>query len=105
MTDPFVHIVFFWLKEPGNAVHRHDFEASITRFLTDSLYAGSWHIGTPAATSRPVIDSSYTYSLVVTFSTPERQEQYQSEPAHLKFIAESSQLWERVQVYDTISLT
>jgi hypothetical protein len=102
MTDPFIHVVFFWLKEPQNAEHLRMFSESIHRFLENSQHAASWHIGTPAPTSRPVIDSTYTYSLIVTFASSEKQDHYQTEPAHLKFIEESSMLWERVQVYDSI---
>lgn len=104
MTDPFIHTVLFWLKEPQNPQHRRDFEASITRFLNNSEHAGSWHVGTPAGTSRPVIDSSYTYCLMVTFASASKHDLYQTEPAHLKFIDESGKLWERVQIYDSISL-
>lgn len=104
MTDPFIHIVFFWLKEPGNAEHRQNFETSLNRFVTHSQYAGSWHIGKPAGTDRGVVDNSYTYSLIVTFPSSGKHDLYQSEPAHLQFIEESAHLWERVQVYDTLSV-
>ncbi len=96
-------MVFFWLHEPDNQEHRATFEASIKRFLTDSAYAGSWHVGTPAGSDRPVVDSSYTYCLVVTFASREMHDLYQSEPPHLRFIAESSALWQRVQVYDSVT--
>jgi hypothetical protein len=104
MNDPFIHTVFFWLREPQNAAHRKEFEASIKTFLNSSEFAGSWHVGTPAGTGRTVVDNSYTYCLVVTFSSAVRQDSYQSEPAHLKFIEEAGHLWERVQVYDSIAL-
>lgn len=104
MTDPFIHVVYFWLREPENAGHRQQFEASIRLFLTDSEYVGSWHIGTPAGTDRKVVDNSYTYCLIATFSSAARHDLYQTEPAHLKFIREAGSLWERVQVYDSISL-
>jgi len=104
MTDPFIHMVFFWLREPQNAAHRQLFETSIHRFLNDSAHSGSWHVGTPAGTGRAVVDNSYTYCLIVTFSTAGKQDLYQTEPAHLKFIEEASYLWERVQVYDSITI-
>ncbi|MCX6226503.1 MAG: Dabb family protein [Bacteroidia bacterium] len=104
MSDSFIHTVFFWLREPQNDAHRQEFEASIKRFLTGSEFAGSWHVGTPAGTGRTVVDNSYTYCLVVTFSSAANQDRYQTEPAHLKFIEEAGPLWERVQVYDSIAL-
>lgn len=103
MTDPFLHIVFFWLHEPANEQHRQAFEAAISTFLTNSVHAGDWHVGIPAGTDRPVVDNSWTYSLTVTFSSPEKQSLYQKEEAHLTFIAEAGHLWSKVQVYDTLS--
>jgi hypothetical protein len=103
ISNPFVHIVFFWLKEPGNDQHRKQFEECIHRFLNNSQYASSWHVGTPAGTVRPVVDNSWTYSLMVTFESAEKQDWYQAEPAHLRFIEEAGPLWERVQVYDTLA--
>lgn len=104
MTDPFIHVVFFWLKEPQNSAHRQKFEISITKFMNHSQYAGSWHIGIPAGTDRLVVDNSYTYSLIVTFPSPASHDEYQAEPAHMTFIDECHELWDRVQVYDTTSI-
>lgn len=104
MKEPFVHAVYFWLKEPENQEARKKFEASIKAFIQQSAYVRSSHIGTPAPTSRPVIDSSYSYSLVVTFDSKEDQDKYQDEPVHLKFIEECKDLWEKVVVYDSIKL-
>ena len=104
MNDQFLHTVFFWFKDPGNVSHHKMFEASILRFMNDSQFASSWHVGTPAPTNRKVVDNSYTYCLAVTFETPELQDKYQSEPAHLKFIDESQHFWDRVLVYDSIPI-
>jgi hypothetical protein len=102
MTGSFVHVVFFWLREPQNAGHREQFEASINRFLKASRHAGEWHVGIPAGTDRKVVDNSYTYSLLVNFTSAAEQDLYQTEPAHHTFIEEAGHLWERVQVYDTL---
>ena len=104
MKEPFVHAVYFWLKEPENQEARKKFEASLKNFIKQSAYVRSSHVGTPAPTSRPVIDSSYSYSLVVTFDSKEDQDKYQDEPVHLKFIEECKDLWEKVVVYDSIAL-
>lgn len=104
MKEPFVHAVYFWLKEPENQEARKKFEASIKSFIQQSAYVRSSHIGTPAPTRRPVIDSSYSYSLVVTFDSKEDQDKYQDEPVHLKFIEECKDLWEKVVVYDSVEL-
>lgn len=104
MKEPFVHVVFFWLKEPENQEARQKFETSLKTFISKSSYVQSTHIGTPADTNRPVIDRSYTYCLIATFTSKEEQDKYQVEPVHLKFIEESKDLWEKVVVYDSIKM-
>lgn len=104
MSDYFKHTVFFWLKEPENQSDRKAFEASLNKFVNISTYIQSKHIGIPASTDREVIDSSYTYCLSLGFSSKENQDKYQEEPAHKVFIEESSKLWEKVVVYDSIAI-
>lgn len=100
----FTHVVYFWLNNPDSPDDRRDFEASITKFMKESEYAGTRFIGIPAGTPREVVDNSYSYSLILTFPSREAQDQYQKEPAHLKFIEEASHLWEKVQVYDSVGI-
>ena len=97
----FAHIVFFWLKNANDADDRVAFEASLTKFINNSSFIQTKHVGTPAATDREVIDSSYTYCLSLTFSNKSDQDQYQEEPAHNLFIEECADLWEKVIVYDS----
>ena len=104
MRDFFKHTVFFWLKEPNNPSKKEAFETSLNKFIDSSEYIQTKHIGTPASTNRGVIDSSYTYCLSLGFSSKEKQDKYQDEPAHKVFIEESSGLWGRVVVYDSISI-
>ena len=96
-------MVFFWLKEPQNAEARKAFEASLEKFIKNSPYITAMHVGTPADTDRPVIDNTYTYSLVLSFASKKEQDQYQDEPAHKLFIKESENLWEKVLVYDSVN--
>lgn len=97
----FAHVVYFWLKNPDNQEDRKAFEASLTNFINNSEFIRTKHLGTPAATSRGVIDNTYTYCLLLTFDNKEMQDKYQVEEGHLKFIAESENLWEKVIVYDS----
>ncbi|WP_244299772.1 Dabb family protein [Aquimarina algiphila] len=97
----FVHTVYFWLNNPDSKEDRMAFETSLKKFLNTSKYAKTNFIGTPPSASRDVVDGSFTYSLLVTFSSAEAQEQYQKEEAHLLFIKESSNLWKKVIVYDS----
>lgn len=100
----FTHVVYFWLNNPDNKQDRSDFETSLKKFLNNSKYAQTKFIGIPADTPREVVDNTYTYSLILSFSSKENQEKYQKEQAHLDFIKEASHLWKRVQVYDSVGL-
>lgn len=97
----FVHTVYFWLKDADSQTAK------------DSLYAGlqvlssigqirEAYIGVPAATRRPVIDHTYSYSVTFVFKNKANQDVYQEHPVHQKFIADCAHLWERVQVYDAV---
>ena len=97
----FAHIVFFWLKEKDNKEDQRAFEASLTKFLKSSKYIKTMHVGRPAATNREVIDNTYSYCLSLTFADKKDQDAYQDEEVHKIFIEESSNLWERVVVYDS----
>lgn len=100
----FIHAVYFWLKNPDDQAQRQQFLAELTKFIDNTDVIVSQHIGTPAPTRRPVIDSSYTYSLILTFKTAQDQDIYQEHPLHKTFIDNAQHLWERVQVYDSILL-
>ena len=103
--DPsYVHVVYFWLKDPANRDDRKALEASLHKFMQNSKYAKTKFIGIPPKASRDVVDDSFAYNLVLTFGSAEEQELYQNEEAHLLFIEESQDLWERVVVYDANGL-
>lgn len=102
--DNFVHTVLFWLKNPDTIEDRIAFETSVKKFIKNSLYVQASHVGIPAGTNRPVVDSSYTYALTVTFNSTEDHDKYQVEPAHKLFIEESKALWEKVLIYDAIDI-
>jgi hypothetical protein len=104
--DPtFVHTVYFWLKDPESIQDRAAIEVSLKKFMKNSKYAKTKFVGTPPKATRDVVDDSFTYTLVLTFSSAEEQENYQNEAAHLTFIEESQDLWEKVLVYDSMSIT
>jgi hypothetical protein len=105
MTDKntFIHHVYFWLKNPLSNEDRSSLVEGLKKLsLVDTIK--TFHIGVPAATSRDVIDSSYAVSWLLMFNNKEDQDSYQTDPIHLKFIAECAHLWSKVVVYDTISL-
>jgi len=63
------------------------------------------HIGVPAETEkRPVVDSSYAVSELIFFDDLAGQKAYQEHPVHKKFAADYAHLWERVIVYDAMTV-
>lgn len=104
LDENFTHVVYFWLHNPDNIDDRKSFEKSLNKFLESSKYAKTKFIGIPAKTPREVVDNSYTYSIILSFSSKEEQDKYQNEPAHLLFIKESEHLWDKVQVYDSVGV-
>ncbi|MBX2843347.1 MAG: Dabb family protein [Flammeovirgaceae bacterium] len=99
----FIHHVFFWFKEPDNKEKNDAFLKSLTSFLDEVDEIMASHVGLPANTPREVVDNSYTVSLIVTFKDKAAHDAYQEHPSHKKFIKESSDIWEKVQIYDVIS--
>ena len=103
MKGEFAHVVLFWLKNPDNQQERKKFESSLETFIKNSEYVKSMHFGSPANTDRPVIDKTYTYCMILTFTSKEKQDKYQDEQGHKKFISESEDLWKKVVVFDSVN--
>ncbi|KPM31178.1 Stress responsive alpha-beta barrel domain-containing protein [Croceitalea dokdonensis DOKDO 023] len=103
--DPtFAHTVYFWFKHPDSQKDGQLFEASLQRFMANSKYAKTKYVGKPPKAVRDVVDDTFTYCLIVTFESAEAQQKYQDEPAHLAFVDECKDLWEKVIVYDSKGL-
>ena len=101
MEGNFLHVVFFWLKKEDEKT-RKTFLKELRKFIDHVDMIRSQHIGTPADTDRPVIDNTYTYSLILSFDSKKEHDEYQEHPLHKDFIANASSLWEKVQVYDSV---
>lgn len=99
----FIHHVFFWLKDPSDMNIRARFEKAARELIKVETII-DYHIGVPASTSRDVIDASYTYSILTTYKNKEDQDIYQIHPRHLKFIEDCQELWNKVVVYDSVSV-
>jgi hypothetical protein len=97
----FVHTVFFWLKNPSSQTDQDALEAGLTELAKIDLIKTAY-VGKPAPTDRPVIDSSYSFSITFVFDNAADQDAYQTHPDHYVFIDNCSALWERVQVYDAV---
>lgn len=96
------HLVFFWLKNPENENDCNEFEKAIGKLLKTCVYAKNSNLGKPATTiNRPVVDTSYSYCLNITFKNIEEHDNYQSDTTHRLFIAEAKHLWKEVLIYDS----
>ncbi len=95
----FVHTVFFWLKEKDNESHQNQLKEGLIK-LSQILEIKEAYIGKPAETDRPVIDSSYSFSVTFIFDNKKDQDVYQEHPDHHVFIAGCSHLWDSVKVFD-----
>lgn len=99
-----VHHVFFWLKNPDSAEDATKLIEGIET-LSKIKSLRMFQIGLPANTpSRPVIDTTYNVSLLTSFDDVAGHNQYQDHPIHLKFVETYSNLWEKVVVYDSMSI-
>src|SRR4051794_36708065 len=97
----FIHHVFFWLNNPASKEDINALTAGLKK-LSRAKTIRKFHIGTPASTSRDVIESSYSVSWFLLFDNKEDQDRYQVDPIHLNFVKECSHLWSKVVVYDTV---
>lgn len=98
------HHVFFWLKNSGSVTDRNQLIAGL-HTLKQIKSVVAIHIGVPASTiKREVVDSSYDVSELLFFEDVDGQDQYQVDLIHVKFVNDYSHLWEKVVVYDSISV-
>ncbi len=99
----FVHHVFFWMKEGLTEADYKTFEESVSTLLTiEHVKMGD--VGRRASTNRPVIERSYSYSLLLVFADQAAHDAYQPHPVHKAFVERCSHLWDRVLIYDSESV-
>ena len=97
----FIHHVYFYLKNKNNAQDEAKLMEGLKK-LAKVPTIQYVHIGTPAATNRPVIVKDYAISWMCFFKNIIEEEIYQTDPIHLEFIKDYSHLWEKVVVYDSL---
>jgi hypothetical protein len=98
---PFIHHVYFWLKNPSSTADRDQLVEGLKK-LAKVPEIKQHYIGFPASTNRSVIERGYAVSWLLFFKDLDSEEVYQKHPIHLKFIADYGHLWEKVVVYDSI---
>lgn len=102
-TSLFLHMVYFWLKEPGNQEHAAQLALGCRTHLAKIPGVQRLEVGFPAGTDRDVVDNSYGVALLVELTDSTAHDVYQEHPDHLTFIEECSHLWSHVRVYDAIT--
>ncbi|MGY4386579.1 hypothetical protein ACVWYN_003634 [Pedobacter sp. UYP24] len=93
------HHVLFWLKADTTAQQKNDFKGGLES-LQGIETIKTFHIGTPAAIDRAVVDTTYTFSLTVFFEDMAGHDVYQVHPLHLAFLDQFKVLFEKVVIYD-----
>ena len=95
----FVHSVVFWLKKGLSEDEIKYFEEEANKLVTIESVAHGW-VGTPAQTSRGVIDTSYDYLLTIINKNYDDQMAYQVDPIHDTFKENCETFFEEVVIYD-----
>lgn len=99
--EMFVHHVFFYLKNKGNAADKAKLLEGLN-MLAKVPAIKMVHIGTPAGTTREVIEKTYDFSWLCFFDSAADEEVYQKHPIHDDFRNNYSSLWEKVVIYDSV---
>lgn len=93
------HHVLFWLKADTTTEQKADFLKGL-KSLGNIEVVKNIHTGVPAAIERPVVDTTYTFSLITFFEDLAAHDVYQVHPLHLAFLEEFRVYFDKVVIYD-----
>lgn len=93
------HHVLFWLKADTTEQQKSAFRNSLET-LKDVETVKGLYIGTPAPIERAVVDTTYTFSLLLLFTDIAGHDVYQVHPLHKAFLDEFRVCFEKVIIYD-----
>lgn len=93
------HHVLFWLKADTTTEQKEAFRNAL-QTLEGMEVVKTIHIGTPAPIERAVVDTTYTFSLLVLFDDLDGHDIYQTHPLHLAFLDGFRSYFEKVIIYD-----
>ena len=97
----FVHAVYFWLKDGLADEDKKTFVRGVNSLAAiETVRHG--HVGVPAETTRPIIERSYSYALVLFFDDKAAHDAYQTHPVHDRFREQCSTFWRKVLIYDSV---
>jgi hypothetical protein len=95
------HHVLFWLKADTTEDQKAAFHNGLAT-LEKIETVKAFHIGTPAPIERAVVDTTYTFSLVLFFENLAGHDVYQVHPLHKAFLEEFRVFFDKVVIYDSI---
>jgi hypothetical protein len=93
------HHVLFWLKSDTTEIQKKAFRASLES-LKDVETIHTMYVGTPSPIDRAVVDTTYTFSLLIVFHDLVGHDVYQVHPLHKAFLDEFRIFFEKVVIYD-----
>ena len=97
------HIVIAWLKQPGDQTTRQRVIDAAKQRLSKIPGVVSVTSGTSLPSTRPVVDSSFDVSIIITFRSVDDLNHYPSRPEHQQMMAEIIKpLMARYVVYDVL---
>ncbi|BAV08125.1 Stress responsive A/B Barrel Domain [Filimonas lacunae] len=95
------HHVLFWLKADTTEEQKANFRKGLESLeKVESVKA--FHVGVPSTIERAVVDTTYTFSLVLFFEDMAGHDVYQVHPLHKAFLEENRVFFEKVVIYDSI---
>ncbi|HQT21965.1 MAG: stress responsive alpha-beta barrel domain-containing protein [Sphingobacteriales bacterium 17-39-43] len=96
-NNKIAHQVYFWLKNPEDRQKLIEGVNTLKKIKT----VRQIHVGIVAGTEkREVIDTSWGVSLLLFFDDIAGEASYQTDPIHLDFVKNYSNLWNKVVIYD-----
>lgn len=93
------HHVLFWLKADTSESEKQSFLDGLNSLAAIEVIR-TFHVGSPAPIARAVVDTSYTFSLLLIFDDLNAHNVYQVHPLHVAFLEEFKILFEKVVIYD-----
>ncbi|MCX2476904.1 Dabb family protein [Pedobacter sp. MC2016-05] len=93
------HHVLFWLKADTTEEQKAAFRKSL-QTLENIEVVKNFHVGTPAPIERAVVDTTYTFSLILFFEDLAAHDVYQVHPLHKAFLDEFKIFFDKVIIYD-----
>ena len=94
------HIVFVWLKQPGNTTAQ-DTVIKASQVLKTIPGVISLKSGRAVPSQRKIVDSSFDVSLIISLANQAALDAYLAHPTHKKLLSETMlPLIDRIRVYD-----